>query len=116
MIERTAMKISSKNSFDRLMQYLPHHYKNMDAPIGTSIKVMIVGDGGGSWIIKRNNLYWEFGEEDTENVVYIDQHIGEILFLDEIDINEIRQYWQITGNHELGSHALRIRYKTYLPK
>ena len=108
--------MSSKNSFDKLMQHLPHYYESINAPVGTSIKVMIVGDDGSNWVLKRKNSHWEVNEEETEteNVVYIDQHIAEILFLDEVDINEIRQYWQITGNHELGSHALRIRYKTYL--
>ncbi|HEY1010356.1 MAG TPA: hypothetical protein VGE58_09605, partial [Daejeonella sp.] len=93
------------------MLALPFHYSTQTAPEGTTIKINIVGEAGGSWVISRTEKSWEFSSTDAEanNQVYIDQNIAWMLFSKGIDIYEAQQYWQISGNYQLGFHALKMR-------
>ena len=92
------------------MQALAHHYQRIMAPSGTTVRVEIVGDAGGSWCIVHKDQAWEFGglEKEADAQVYIDQHIAWMLFSKGMDFNEARQYWQVIGDYELGSHALKM--------
>ncbi len=93
------------------MLALPFHYSTQAAPKGTTIKINIVGEAGGSWVISRTDNSWEFASIDMEanNQVYIDQNIAWMLFSKGVDIYEAQQYWQISGNYQLGFHALKMR-------
>lgn len=92
------------------MLALPFHYKLKTAEEGVTIKVIVVGDAGGSWTIVRKNNTWEFknAEGNAGTQVYIDQNIAWMLFSKGIDIFEAKQYWQIFGDYELGFHALKM--------
>lgn len=95
---------------DICMQALPFHYTSKISSEGTLVKVDIVGDSGGSWSIVKKNHRWEFTDEvsEVEAQVYIDQNIAWMLFSNGIDIFEAEQYWQVTGNYDLGVHALKM--------
>lgn len=95
---------------DISMQALPFHYQSKMAAGGTGVKVNIVGDAGGSWIIVKTNSGWEFTDitPGTFTNVYIDQNIAWLLFSRGIGILEAEQYWQISGDYELGFHALKM--------
>ena len=92
------------------MLALPFHYRLKAAAEGVTIRVTVVGDAGGSWSIIRTNNTWMFteAEADVDTQVYIDQNIAWMLFSKGIDIFEAQQYWQISGNYELGFHALKM--------
>ncbi len=92
------------------MLALPFHFSLKPAGEGTTIKINIVGDAGGSWAIIRKNDLWQFTSADTEtnNQVYIDQNIAWMLLSKGIDIHEAEQYWQVAGDYELGFHVLKM--------
>lgn len=93
------------------MQALPYTYIKVKAPIDATVKVEIVGDAGGVWVIKKEKNSWNFVDNDiteTDALVYIDQQIAWLLFSKGIDILEAQQYYQLHGDTELGSHALKM--------
>lgn len=92
------------------MKALPYHYRNVERPQGTLIRVEIVGDAGGAWSIIRKGSGWELSNQSGEirSQVYIDQNIAWMLFSKGIEINQAKQYWQVIGDQELGKHALAM--------
>ena len=92
------------------MLALPFHFRHKEASEGAAVKVNIVGDVGGSWSIVREKGSWQFTDFETGNAtqVYIEQNIAWMLFSRGIDISEAKQYWQISGDYELGTHALNM--------
>ena len=92
------------------MLALPFHYRLKTATEGTVVKLTVVGEAGGSWSIVRKNNAWEFTDTETKanTQVYIDQNIAWMLLSKGIDILEAEQYWQVIGDYELGSHALKM--------
>jgi len=38
---------------------LPHAYKNIAAPTATTISFTISGDAGGTWVLQKNDNYWQ---------------------------------------------------------
>jgi uncharacterized protein (TIGR03083 family) len=92
------------------MLALPYHYKSKSAAAGTVVKIDVVGDAGGSWSIIKGDLTWEFTSASAEanTQVYIDQNIAWMLLSKGIDIFEAEQYWQVSGDYELGFHALKM--------
>lgn len=93
------------------MKALPHHFKDFSPAANTMISVEIVGDAGGVWSLIRKDPKWEFtgAERPADAHVYIDQNIAWMLFSGGIDINEAGQYWQVTGDQDLGRHVLQMR-------
>lgn len=92
------------------MLALPYHFRHIEASDEAMLQVNIVGDAGGSWSIVRDKATWKFTESETADVtqVYIDQNIAWMLFSRGIDISEAQQYWQVSGDYELGTHALKM--------
>lgn len=93
------------------IQALPYTYLKVKALIGATVKVEIVGDAGGAWVIKREKNNWNFVEGDLENpdaLVYIDQQIAWLLFSKGIKPLDAQQYYQLHGDVELASHALNM--------
>lgn len=92
------------------MLALPFHYRLKAASDGAKVRVTVVGDAGGSWLIIREYAAWKFSdaELDADTQVYIDQNIAWMLLSKGIDIFEAEQYWQILGDYELGFHALKM--------
>lgn len=41
---------------------LPHHYRRVGAPLGTTLGVAITGTGGGDWTLTRTRSGWELDE------------------------------------------------------
>lgn len=93
------------------MQALPYHFRDMETAVGTMIKVEIVGEAGGIWSIVRREQKWEFTNAAGEitSRIYLDQNIAWMLFSKGIEISQAAQYWQVTGDQEMGRHALSLR-------
>lgn len=94
-----------------VMQALPFTYQKIMAPIGSTIKVEIVGPAGGSWTIIKYENFWSFTEEEVitpDALVYIDQQIAWLLFSKGIETMDAAQYYQLHGDRELGSHVLKM--------
>lgn len=94
------------------MQALPHTYKNVEANIGETVKVEVVGDAGGVWSISKNVDGWKFTVEEDLNpksLIYIDQQIAWLLFSGEINPMDAAQYYQIHGDVNLASYVLKMK-------
>ncbi|MFA6946560.1 MAG: maleylpyruvate isomerase family mycothiol-dependent enzyme [Pedobacter sp.] len=93
------------------MQALPYHFRKIESPDKTLIRLEIVGEAGGVWSIVRIGQKWEFTDTSGEitSQIYIDQNIAWMLFSKGIEVDQAGQYWQVTGDQELGRHALSMR-------
>jgi hypothetical protein len=97
---------------DTSMQALPHTYFNVKAPIGATVKVEIVGEAGGVWCIIKEKESWSLTSQEINNptaLVYIDQQIAWLLFSKGINPMDAAQYYQLHGDTDLGSHALKLK-------
>lgn len=93
------------------IQALPYTYLKIKAPVGTIVKVEVVGDAGNSWAIIKEKSFWSFinsAVEEPNALVYIDQQIAWLLFSKGINVEEAGQYFQLHGDRNLGSHALKM--------
>ncbi len=97
---------------DILMQALPYTYNTWmpDARESATVRVDIIGDAGGTWTIRKGASGWAFspGTGMADARVYISEQIAWLLFSKGIDVMEARQFWQVTGDQDLGSGALRM--------
>jgi hypothetical protein len=93
------------------MQALPYTYLKVKAPLNTIVKVEIVGEAGGFWTIKKEKSFWRFTQEQVDSpdaLIYIDQQIAWLLFSKGINTLEAAQYYQIHGDVDLASYALKM--------
>ena len=69
---------------DIAMRGLPHAFRNVDAPDGSTLVVDVVGDAGGAWTLKRGGRQWTLwagAEEAPTTVARIsDEHAWRLLF------------------------------------
>ena len=96
-----------------VMQALPYTYLRIKAPIGTVVKVEIVGDAGSSWWIVKDENFWRFVNHEVKNadaLIYLDQQIAWLLFSNGINPMDAAQYYQLHGDTALASHALKMLY------
>jgi uncharacterized protein (TIGR03083 family) len=97
---------------DTLMQALPHTYNTWfpDALNTSQVRVDIIGEAGGSWTIEKGEGTWAFAAQGSapDSQVYISEQIAWLLFTKGVDPMEARQFYQITGDQELGSGVLRM--------
>ncbi|HEY0897025.1 MAG TPA: maleylpyruvate isomerase family mycothiol-dependent enzyme, partial [Sphingobacteriaceae bacterium] len=97
---------------DILMQALPFTYNTWlpDTPESVTVRVDIIGEAGGSWTVRKDTSGWAFASETRtpDSQVYISEQIAWLLLSKGIDVMEARQFWQVTGDQELGSGALRM--------
>jgi len=95
-----------------LMQALPYTFNkhHADALTGSSVRVDVVGQSAGSWMIEKGTGDWFFTapHSNPDAQVYVDEHIAWLLFTRGIDVLEARQFWQVMGDQELGSAALKM--------
>ncbi|MEO5910263.1 MAG: hypothetical protein ABIP95_05205 [Pelobium sp.] len=94
-----------------VMQELPLTYEEIKAAVGSTVKVEIVGPAGGVWTIIKGKNSWNFLKEEIitpDSLVYIDQQIAWLLFSKGVDIMDAAQYYQLHGDRDLGSHALKM--------
>lgn len=97
-----------------VMQALAHTYSKVKAHIGATVKVEIVGESGGVWCIIKEKENWILTPQEIINptaLVYIDQQIAWLLFSEGINPMDAAQYYQLHGDTELGSHALKLNRK-----
>lgn len=96
---------------DTLMQGLPHAYSKVVADEGSMVQIIITGDAGGSWLLKKRVSGWVLMDK-PETIVS-----GEIrmspstawkLFTKGIRIEEARRQIEMSGDERLASHCLQM--------
>jgi hypothetical protein len=96
---------------DTSMRALPHHYKNIAAADNTLIQFTITGEGGGKWVLQRQNGSWLLVSPPAVEAicsVVIDGDIAWRIFTRGISKNEAIKFVHISGNRELGEHIFSL--------
>jgi uncharacterized protein (TIGR03083 family) len=96
---------------DCFLRGLPHHFRSVDAPVGTAIQVEISGDCGGQWFLLKGPAAWTlvrkpFGEIASR--VTIPQALAWRLFTKGIDRESARAQVIVEGNPHLGEFILHL--------
>lgn len=93
------------------MYALPHTFKNVDAPIGTGINVIISTEIGGDFSIVKTDLNWELKDHLQTNAaasVVMDPDTAWKLFSKGISAQQAQPHIQITGDDILGERVLNM--------
>jgi len=96
---------------DIFMLALPHTYRDVQAENGTSIKLTIITDIGGSWFLNRVDGKWKVDKSSVKipfTEISIGPDIAWKLFSKSLRPHEVRNKVTITGNQELGEVALSM--------
>ena len=107
--------LMSKEFFDPFidifMLALPYTYRNVQAAEGTTIKLTIPGEIGGSWNISKLENMWrldKFPHPDPASEIIIDADTSWRLFSKSLDAADVKSKVMIKGNRELGEVALTM--------
>lgn len=94
-----------------IMQNLATHYQQVEANESAIVKVEIVGEAGGIWLIEKSTAGWTSvnGDKPAAVTIYLDQQVAWLLFANTLHVNEIGQFYQLIGNKQLGSYFLNMR-------
>ena len=90
---------------DCFLRGLPHAFRDVAAPEGTTVVVEISGDCGGIWILAKNPLAWTLvrnSESVCKSRVTIPQALAWRLFTKGIDPDLIRPQIKVEGDPILG--------------
>jgi uncharacterized protein (TIGR03083 family) len=90
---------------------LPFLYRDVDAPLGTTILVNISGACGGEWALSRQAGGWALVKEvatDFASRVTIPEALAWRIFTKGIDRNLARDQVEIAGNRDLGERVLGL--------
>ena len=96
---------------DIFMLALPHTYRDVQAENGTSIKLTITTDIGGSWFLNRVDGKWKVEKSSVKTPsteISIDPDIAWKLFSKSLRPHDIRNKITITGVQQLGEVALSM--------
>jgi len=90
---------------------LPHAYRDVDAPVGTTLQLEISGECGGQWFLSRESTQWNFVRRPVGKLtsrVKIPQELAWRFFTKGIDRDSARTQIAIEGNRDLGEGILRL--------
>lgn len=94
---------------DTFMRALPHTYRNVEAGEETLLSVVVTGDAGGYWFLRRDDDGWRLYDQADGDLVaeaIIPQEIAWKLFTKGIDKEEARSRIMVGGDHVLGWEIL----------
>ncbi len=100
-----------KPVLETFVHALPYTYRGIQRRPDTRIGLIITGEAGGDWTLKRNQLEWELFSgrvEATDCLVEIDQDLAWRLFTRGISRQQARPQIHITGEESLGNHVLEM--------
>src|SRR6266852_6895144 len=96
---------------DCFMRGLPHLYRDVGAPEGTSLLLEISGECGGRWLLSRRSTEWRFvkpPEGEFASRVVIPQELAWRVFTKGIDRNSARRQIAVEGDRRLGEKVLDL--------
>ncbi len=95
---------------DVSMRALPHHYRNIQAPVGSLIQFSVT-DMPGSWYLQKTETGWQLFAESSQHPtcqVTLDKAISWKIFTKAATASESRQYITIQGDRSLGEGILTL--------
>jgi uncharacterized protein (TIGR03083 family) len=96
---------------DCFMRGLPHHFRDVEAPIGTALLLEITGECGGFWCLARGLAGWSLAKPSSGDFavrVTIPQELAWRLFTKGINRDSARGQVEIRGNRDLGERVLHM--------
>ena len=96
---------------DCFMRGLPHAYRRLAAPVGTTLQFEISGDSGGLWELRRQPGTWSLvtpSPAPALSRVIIPQFIAWRVFTKGIDRASALPQIKVEGNPHLGLHILNM--------
>jgi len=95
---------------DCFVRGLPHAFRDMDSPPGTTLQLDIAGNCGGRWLLSKDNSGWTFASSaDSPAVtVIIPQEIAWRVFTKGIDRKEAIARSSIEGDTALGERVFHL--------
>ena len=96
---------------DCFLRGLPHSFRAVDAPSGTSLQIDIDGDCGGSWLLARSSSAWSFAATPTSSPaahVSIPQPIAWRVFTRGIPRHDAIAQSNIRGDRTLAEHVFHL--------
>jgi uncharacterized protein (TIGR03083 family) len=95
---------------DIFMRALPFTYRNVDAPVGRSVRFEVTGDAGGVWSLVRSSDGWRLyvgSDPAAATQVRLDQSAAWKLFSKGLSAEDARGSIRIGGDQSLGQPVLR---------
>lgn len=89
---------------DCFLRGLPHAYRDLEAPAGTTLLVEISGPSGGRWLLSKQSAGWILGKPSDGGVstrVAIPEEIAWRLFTKGIDRAAARARMEVQGDADL---------------
>jgi hypothetical protein len=96
---------------DTFMRGLPHCYRDITAPNGTTVKITVTTDSGGKWYLASTGSGWELKKENNTTVsatVVIEPDIAWKLFTKGLIPEAAAKQVQLSGNIELAEVLLTM--------
>ena len=96
---------------DCFVRGLPHVYRHVVAPAGTTLLLEISGECGGQWFLSRGAVGWNFVSPPDKKVasrVTIPQELAWRVFTKGIDRDSARMQIAIKGDRDLGEKVLDL--------
>ena len=96
---------------DCFVRGLPYAYRDVDAPVGTTVRLEIAGNCGGTWLLSKRNSSWGFAalsETTPAASVVIPQELAWRVFTKGIDRREALRHSSLEGDRTLGERVLHL--------
>lgn len=96
---------------DCFVRGLPYAFRDVDAPVGTTVRLEIDGKHGGTWLLNKHNSGWGFaGSSETTPAacVVIPQELSWRVFTKGIDRREALRHSSLKGDRILGERVFDL--------
>ncbi len=95
---------------DTFMRGLPHAFREVKAREGTTVKVEIGGEAGGSWFLQRSNSGWRLSEQTDrpEATLNMDQELAWRVFTKAISADDATNEVTVSGDRSLALKVLSL--------
>ena len=96
---------------DCFLRGLPHLYRDVHAPMGTTLLFEISGECGGQWFLSKESTRWNFVSRppgDLASQVTIPQELAWRVFTKGIDRDSARTQIKMEGNRDLAGKVLHL--------
>ncbi|MGC1484919.1 MAG: maleylpyruvate isomerase N-terminal domain-containing protein [Candidatus Acidiferrum sp.] len=96
---------------DCFVRGLPHHYRDVAAPMGTTLQLEISGECGGRWFLSKKASRWDLVREPHAGFaarVTIPEALAWRLFTKGADRDAARAQIEIEGDRNLGEKVLQL--------
>ena len=95
---------------DCFLRGLPHAYRSVDAPTGTTVRVDVSGECGGPWQVKKEMASWALVKptDQWDARVSVPQEIAWLVFTKGLRGVDAEAKVRLEGDQELGHQVLNL--------